>query len=231
MGSADFRPETPALQTASGSILGEPRGRLLATLCGHPATAAELAERVGTSGNAVRVHLGALRQAGLVEFHVQRRGVGKPTHVYSLTAAAEYFLSSAYAPALRAMLDTLREELDGELETWLRTAGARLARSHHSSARRADELTDGLELLRGLGASVSTETSGREIIVRTSCCPLGVVTRTAAESCKLLEGALDATLPSYRIRERCERGEHPRCVFALRARPRKPASGVDARIR
>ncbi|MFL5619405.1 MAG: helix-turn-helix domain-containing protein, partial [Gemmatimonadaceae bacterium] len=83
MGSADFVPGTPALQTASNAILGEPRGRLLATLCGHPATATELAEQVGTTGNAVRVHLGALRDAGLVEFHVERRGVGKPTHVYS----------------------------------------------------------------------------------------------------------------------------------------------------
>lgn len=217
MGSADSTPTSPTLQPASGSVLGEARGKLLATLCGRPATAAELAERVGTTGNAVRVHLSALREAGLVEFHVERRGVGKPTHVYSLTAAAEYLLSSAYAPALRAMLDTLREELDGGLDRWLRTAGARLARSHFSSARRADRLTDGLELLRGLGASVSTETSGRDTIVRTSCCPLGAVTRTAPESCKLLEGALNATLPSYRVRERCERGEHPRCVFVLRA--------------
>ena len=210
-------PETPALQAASGSVLGEPRGRLLTTLCGHPATAAELAERVGTTGNAVRVHLGALREAGLVEFRVERRGVGKPTHVYSLTAAAEYLLSSAYAPALRAMLDTLREDLDGGVETWLRRAGAALFRSRHSTVRRGDEVTDGIELLRSLGAAVSTEIDGRDTIVRTSCCPLGAVTRAAPESCKLLEGALGATLPSHRVRERCERGEHPRCVFVLEA--------------
>ncbi|MFL5620421.1 MAG: helix-turn-helix transcriptional regulator [Gemmatimonadaceae bacterium] len=217
MGSADFVAGTPALQTASNAILGEPRGRLLATLCGHPATAIELAEQVGTTGNAVRVHLGALRDAGLVEFHVERRGVGKPTHVYSLTSAAEYVLSSAYAPALRALLDTLRLQLDGGLETWLKKAGAALARAQPSTTRRVDEITDGIELLRRLGAVVSIETNGRDTIVRTSCCPLGAVTRTTPESCKLLEGALDATLPSHRVRERCERGEHPRCLFVLRA--------------
>jgi predicted ArsR family transcriptional regulator len=221
MGSADSTPESPTVQAASGSVLGQPRGRLLATLCGHPATAAELAERVGTSGNAVRVHLGALREAGLVEFHVERRGVGKPTHVYSLTAAAEYFLSSAYAPALRAILETLREELDGGVETWLRTAGATLARSRQSPARRGDDITDGIELLRRLGAAVSTETDGHDTIVRTSGWPWGAVTRSAPESCKLLVGALEATLPSPRVRERCERGEHPRCVFVLEA------SGTD----
>ena len=217
MGSADFVPETPALQTASGSILSEPRGRLLATLCGHPATAAELAERVGTTGNAVRVHLGALREAGLVEFRVERRGVGKPTHVYSLTAAAEYLLSKAYAPALRAMLEMLRQELNGGLETWLRTAGAALAHAQRATTRRADEMADGIELLRGLGSAVSTETNGRDTVLRTSCCPLGAVTRTTPECCKLLEGALEATLPSHRVREQCERGEHPRCVFVVRA--------------
>lgn len=224
-GQGDLIPEKPALQSASGSILGEARGRLLTTLCGHPATAAELAERVGTTGNAVRVHLGALRDAGLVEFHVERRGVGKPTHVYSLTAAAEYLLSSAYAPALRAMLDTLREELDGGAESWLRKAGAALARSRHSTVRRGDDITDGIELLRSLGSAVSTEIDGRDTIVRTSCCPLGAVTRTTPESCKLLEGALDATLSSFQVRERCERGEHPRCVFVLTA-PRTRGSAV-----
>src|SRR2546423_2768628 len=115
-------------QLATNGILGEPRGRVLAELCGHPRTAAELAERIGTSSNAVRVHLDALRGAGLVAFTVERRGVGKPTHVYALTEAAEYVLSAAYAPALRAILVTLRQERDDGLAAWLRGAGATLTR-------------------------------------------------------------------------------------------------------
>ena len=116
--------KTTTHQIAFNPILSEPRGRLLAELCGHPRTAAELADRVGTSSNAVRVHLNALRESGLVAFEVERRGVGKPTHRYSLTSAGEYFLSNAYAPALGAILETLRQELDGEFAPWLRRAGA-----------------------------------------------------------------------------------------------------------
>src|SRR5829696_7790898 len=127
--------EASTHQTASNGILGESRGRLLAELCGQAQTAAELAERVGTSSNAVRVHLAALREAGLVEFNVERRGVGKPTHSYSLTTAAEYLLSSAYAPALRAILETLREELDGGLTPGQHRAGATLARQQPSTTR------------------------------------------------------------------------------------------------
>src|SRR5829696_8101507 len=171
--------EASTHQTASNGILGESRGRLLAELCGRPATAVELAERVGTSSNAVRVHLTALREAGLVEFRVERRGVGKPSHSYSLTAAAEYFLSSAYAPALRAMLETLREELDGGLTPWLHRAGAALARQQPARTGRPGEITSGLELLRGLGAVVDTEREGPDTVVRTACCPLAAVTRTA----------------------------------------------------
>src|SRR5438067_13111617 len=90
---------------AVDGILGEPRGRLLTALCGRPQTAVELATAVGTSSNAVRVHLAGLRSAGLVDYQVARRGVGKPTHVYSVTTAAEYLLSSAYAPTLQALLE------------------------------------------------------------------------------------------------------------------------------
>jgi predicted ArsR family transcriptional regulator len=214
-------PEPPTHQIASNAILGEPRGRLLAELCGHPATAAELADRVGTSSNAVRVHLEALREAGLVGFRVARRGVGKPTHVYALTAAAEYFLSSAYAPALRAILATLRQELDEQLSTWLRTAGATLAREQQPATAGRNDISGGLELLGRLGAVVSIERDARTTIVRAACCPLAAATRSAPESCKLLEGALDATLRAHQVREQCVRGEHPRCVFVLSRIARK----------
>ena len=205
-------------QFASSAILGEPRGRVLVELCGHPQTAAELAERVGTSSNAVRVHLDALRDAGLVGFAVERRGVGKPTHVYALTETAEYVLSTAYAPALRAILATLRQELDGGLSVWLRRAGATLADQEGPSTLQHTHLDAALELLRGLGAVVSVERHGNNHIVRSACCPLGAATRTVPEICKLLEGAVGATLPSHLVQDRCDRGEHPRCAFVIEAR-------------
>src|SRR5439155_9760701 len=108
-------------------ILGEPRGRLLSALCGRPQTAAELAKGVETSANAVRVHLDALSEAGLVDYSVERRGVGKPTHVYSLTVEAEYLLSRAYAPALAALIEALRAR-NGQFLPTLGDAGVALGR-------------------------------------------------------------------------------------------------------
>jgi predicted ArsR family transcriptional regulator len=202
-------------QLAANGVFGESRGRLLAELCHHPRTALELSELVGTSGNAVRVHLDALRAAGLVDFTVERRGVGKPTHVYTLTAAAEYLLSSAYAPALRAILATLRTQRDAELAAWLHEAGGTLARQERSPNPKRESLTSALDLLRGLGADVTTERHGSDDLVRVACCPLGAVTREAPETCKLLEGMLAEALPSRGVREHCERGLHPRCAFTI----------------
>lgn len=206
--------ELPPQRVASNGILGEPRGRLLSELCGHPQTAAELAERVGTSSNAVRVHLDALRDAGMVEFAVERRGVGKPTHVYALTEAAEYVLSAAYGPALRAILSTLRLERD-DLADWLREVGPVLVRDQQTTIPQQGEINSALELLRSLGAIASIEQDGRNQLIRSACCPLGAVTRTVPETCKLLEGALGSALPSFSVEERCDRGDHPRCLFVI----------------
>jgi predicted ArsR family transcriptional regulator len=202
-------------QVAFNAIFSEPRGRLLAELCGHPRTSIELADRVGTTANAVRMHLNALRESGLVAFEVERRGVGKPAHRYSLTAAGEYFLSHAYAPALEAILETLRQELHGDLAPWLRRAGAALARRQPTVARRSADVTRAADLLKTLGAAVTTTKEGPDAIIRTACCPLASATRSMPESCKFLEGALATELPSRRVQARCERGEHPHCVFVI----------------
>ena len=63
-------PRNSTQRVPASGVWGEARGRILVELCGHPQTAAELATRVGTSGNAVRVHLDGLRDAGLVDYTV-----------------------------------------------------------------------------------------------------------------------------------------------------------------
>lgn len=211
-----------AQTTGARGVLGEPRGRILSQLCGQPQTAGELAERTGTSSNAVRVHLEALRDAGLVEYSVTRRGVGKPTHVYSLTASAETLLSSAYVPALQALLDTLRRQTNDGFVRTMREAGATLAErwtagSENVQARGVDAA---VEMLEALGAPTTLESQGSAHVLSNKCCPLAVITRETPEACQLMEAVLHSAsgLP---VREQCARGEHPRCSFVVQARPRR----------
>jgi predicted ArsR family transcriptional regulator len=219
-----YMARSPVKQVAASGVLGEARGRLLVELCGQPKSAAELAAQVGTSSNAVRVHLDGLRSAGLVDYQVQRRGVGKPTHVFALTTAAEYLVSSAYAPALRAIVETARRRLNGGVSDLLREAGATLVRQHESSARAPRGLATATKLLRELGSSPSVERAGDDHILRSACCPLGSVTRHDREVCTLLEGVLRAAT-GLQVREQCEHGEHPRCEFVVGKRPARTAGG------
>lgn len=207
----------PTAQAGLNGILGEPRVRLLLELCGHPQTAAELAERVSTSTNAVRVHLDGLRKSGLVDYEVARRGVGKPTHMFHLTASAEYVLSQAYAPALQAIMTTLRQRLNGGTADLLREAGAVLAR--HQPGRRMRRGVDAaVTFLGGLGIAASVEKIANDHVIRTACCPLGSVTRHHADACALVEGALRAS-SGLEVSTHCKRGEHPRCEFVVRESP------------
>jgi DeoR family suf operon transcriptional repressor len=201
-----------ARSTAIHRVIGEPRGRLLTELCARPQTAVELAERVGTSSNAVRVHLESLRSAGLVDYEIVRRGVGKPTHVYRLTPLADNLLSTAYAPVLQGILDVLRSRMNGGFAPLLREVGERLAQRARLGAPTRKGLDAAAEVLSSFGASATIKTQGKERVVGNTCCPLAAISRETPEICQLME-ALLASASGTPLRERCERGAHPRCAF------------------
>lgn len=196
-------------------VLGQARWRILGELCRHGQTASALATTVKTSANAVRVHLDALEDAGLVEYVVERGRPGKPTHVYSLTAAGEFLLSRAYGPALHAILQAAKQRLNGGMPGVLRDAGRALAREAHDDAPRKG-LEAARTLLENLGSPAQVErTDGRTVLVA-NCCPLGGVTRRMPELCAMLESAISEA--SGRVaREQCVRGDHPQCRFELGA--------------
>jgi predicted ArsR family transcriptional regulator len=211
-GETQVANKKPARRSTIHRVLGEARGRVLTELCAQPQTAVELAERVGTSANAVRVHLESLRDAGLVDYEIVRRGVGKPTHVYSLTAIGEYLTSSAYAPVLQGILDTLRSRMKADFTPLLRDVGASLA-SRPGSAASQKGLEAAADLLSSFGTPATLKTQAKARVVSNARCPLATITRQTPEVCQLMEALLSAA-SGIRLRERCERGAHPRCAFA-----------------
>lgn len=197
---------------AVNGLFGDARGRLLLELCGQPQTAVELARLVETSANAVRVHLDGLRRAGLVDYIVEKRGVGKPRHVYAITATAEDLLSAAYTQALQALLDTLRNRLNGGFAPLLRDVGKTLANERNEKKRGG--VRGAVSALESLGASVATKRKAGATTLTTRCCPLAAVTRTTPQMCEMVESLL-ATSSGLPVTERCTRGAHPRCSFVV----------------
>jgi predicted ArsR family transcriptional regulator len=209
-------PKTPK-QAAIAKVLGERRWRILGELCRLPQTASELADRVKTSANAVRVHLDALEEAGLVEYEVARRQVGKPTHVYSLTPAAESLLSKAYVPALSAILNAAKAQAPESFSSMLHQAGTALSRRGHGHKTPSGGLSDAKLLFESLGAATTIDKSAAHAVLETACCPLSALTRYSSDLCVMMEAALQSTT-GMTARHDCVRGAHPRCRFEFTSR-------------
>jgi predicted ArsR family transcriptional regulator len=78
-----------------------------------PANVPGLARLLGVNPNAVRQQLEALHREGLVDMRTARRGVGRPTQLWSLTPKAESLFPQAYGAMAVDLLRRLRE-IDGE---------------------------------------------------------------------------------------------------------------------
>ena len=198
-------------------MLGGARGEILSALCGKRLTAVELADRFSITSTAVRAHLSALRNSGLVRYRTEVRGVGKPTHVYELTPEGQYLLSSAYVPVLVNLLRTVDAHLGNGAVDVIRDAGRSLAEANELPARRqslrarAERCAD---LLRALGGSATVEESRGELIIRSECCPLAATVRQTPTACKLFEGMARA-ITEHAVEEHCERTEQPHCLFRI----------------
>jgi predicted ArsR family transcriptional regulator len=114
----------------------------------RPLSAQDLADRLGLHANTVRLHLDRLRETGLVEAEAVHRGtVGRPQHLYSLTAAAPALGFDPPAHALLAgLLGALAEQMGAVAEDAVEVGeqwGAGLTRRSRSRgcvAVLADEL-------------------------------------------------------------------------------------------
>lgn len=104
-----------------------------------PVTARRLAEEFGLTGAAVRRHLAGLEADGIIEEHAGapvKRGRGRPSKSYVLSAAAHRGLEHEYEDVARMALDLLRERCgesaladlgEERVSAWAREFEARVA--------------------------------------------------------------------------------------------------------
>ncbi len=102
---------------ALGGFRGVRAELLVALKKGQPLTAHELGDRFGLTANALRRHLKALEDEGLVRFDREVRGVGAPVFSFSLTVAGEALFPRRYMAVLANALDALHEASGREAVT------------------------------------------------------------------------------------------------------------------
>lgn len=194
-------------------MLATTRGQVMTLLRGGSRTVNELADALGLTDNAVRAHLSALERDGLIEQEGVRRAFGKPAHVYRLKEEAEALFPKAYATILGSVLARLREERgEAGLEAFLRGVGQEAAAPADGDMRARVE--SAVQLLGDLGGLAEIDETDDAFIIRGQSCPLGAVVGRHPEACALAE-ELVATVVGTEVRECCERGGAPRCMFRV----------------
>lgn len=194
------------------------RGRILVLLCRDSSTVTDLAARLGVTENAVRAQLERLMRDGLVRHGGSRRGVRRPHAEYMLTSKARELFPKAYEPALRTLVEVIDERLpkraarDLLLQTGRRLMSAHLGQVRGRNPR--ERLARMIAALNGSSLGVEVVDEAGRSVVRSCSCPLASVVSTHPEICDVLASVLGDVLGA-RVRQRCERGESPRCCFEV----------------
>lgn len=102
------------VQTGPHAPRGATRRKILNTLKRSDGlTADQLAGMLGITSMAVRKHLAALEQDGLIESDLVRRAIGRPANVYRISNLADDFFPKQYDLVVTDLLTDL-VQIDGE---------------------------------------------------------------------------------------------------------------------
>jgi len=184
------------------------------------ATIKELEDVLGVTTTAVRQQLQTLQADGYVERSSVHAGVGRPHHVYSLTAKAHELFSSHCDDLALTLLEEVfaleGEERTGQL---LERVGSRLAKRYSPLVRsgrlkeRVAQLAEAL-YARGVLTDVSQEAED-VFILQTYNCPYHELAHEHRDICEMDEKFMREVLGSDVNLHRCMMDGHPSCKFVV----------------
>jgi predicted ArsR family transcriptional regulator len=189
------------------------------------ATAAELAGRLDVTPMAIRQHLAALEREELVAHREERRPVGRPARVWSLTARAAERFPDTHADLTVELISAVRDVFGEEgLERLIHTRAAH-QRERYSAVLPNDapieERVAALTKLRceeGYMADWSSEPDGSYLLVENHC-PICAAATLCQGFCRDELDLFRATLGADVTVEREEHllAEARRCAYRVRS--------------
>ena len=194
------------------------RGQVLGLLRRGIGTVEELSVELKLTDNAVRSHLATLERDGLVERRGMQRGSRKPHFNYALTAEAEQLFPKAYSTLFNQLLAILKLRIaPEELETILlevahSLAAGNLPEENETVESRAERALATLESMGGAPALKNED--GKLLIRSVTSCPFDITVSQHPEVCRLAETFL-SEVTGLKIKEHCQKGEHPKCSFEI----------------
>lgn len=194
---------------ALGGFRGVRAELLVALKKAQPMTAHELGEQFGLTANALRRHLKALEEDGLVHFDREVRGIGAPVYTYSLTTAGETLFPRQYMSALSTALDALskwggREAVSAVLDTeWQRLADEALPVVDALPVEERVALVAELLTSKGyMAEAVIVKEEGKEPVstLRIHNCALGEIATRFPDACVVEAQFLERVLGAQVVR-------------------------------
>jgi predicted ArsR family transcriptional regulator len=200
----------------------EPRRAILTALKGSgPLSMAQLADRVGTSYEAIRQQMSQLELEGWVSRKVDRRSAtpGRPRSLYRLTAAGDHLFPKEYDDLAVALLDAVSERMGGDAVRSLLAEVTRRKVEAWEPLLRDKSLEERVEALRDIYLEddpfTRVEREDRSLRLVERNCPFLSVAKRRPALCSVTVSVLRRLLGCEVVRrERFQEGDG-RCVFEV----------------
>jgi predicted ArsR family transcriptional regulator len=204
-----------------------PRQRIVDSIKAHgPSTLRELADRLGTTAEAVRLQVRQLEGEGLVEpsERASADGAGRPAYRYGLTRAGEHLFPKRYGDLAAMLLDLVDRRLGSEAvrEVLAAAVEAKVA-SWRPRLAGCQSLAEQLDVLRGIYVDDDpwvevVERDGQLVLIERNCPYLDVAERRPA-LCSLTVHSLCRLLGRRVERVRRFQDGDGRCEFVVSDEP------------
>lgn len=183
------------------------------------ATVESLAAAAGVSPVTVRHHLNALLADGLIQAESVRRKVGRPYHVYSLSADGHELFPKKYYSLSSRLLAELKERFPAEVVGQLFESVVARIIAEHSGEFEHLSFEQRLDYLVGLlaeeGFLARWERVGDTYHVTEYSCPFFNIGRQHAEICTLDTTLIEAVMQTRVTQHRCMLNGDDCCRFVV----------------
>ncbi len=179
------------------------------------------------TGMAIRQHLYALQDEGMVDYTESPRPVGRPAKLWRLTAAADDYFPDSHAELTVGLIETMKRALgDQGFETVLRARAKEQVASYQDELATTSSLlgrAKGLANIRsreGYMAHVEKDHTGAILLVENHC-PICVAAKSCSGLCRMELDVFQTTLgPDTQV----ERIDHilagaRRCAYRIKKNP------------
>ena len=194
------------------------KSQVLALLRHRPMTVQEMAMRLGVTRNAIIVALQNSEAEGLIRRGgAERTGrAGKPAFHYEIVAESFERISPAYQAISPHLLRAGVQDGDGAAGRFLVCVGQSMhaeLKSHFKVTGRVG-LENTLNFLSSQGAEIEIVPDGKDRIVVSHSCPIGVLVRTDRRICSAI-AALLSEATGLEVRDECIYADKLTCRFRL----------------